>query len=76
MLIDFRERGRERNVDVREKHWLVASHTHPDRESNPHNLSVCGTMLQPTEPPGQGKNPLKIYSKYISVVEALFLDNM
>ena len=30
-----RERERERNIDVREKHPSVASHRHPDRESNP-----------------------------------------
>ena len=45
MFIDFRERGREmrdgerererNNIDVREKHWLVASHMYPDRGSNP-----------------------------------------
>ena len=38
MAIDFRERGRERErnkrIDVREKHWSVASCTHPDQELN------------------------------------------
>ena len=39
VFIDFRERGREGerewNISVREKHLLVASHTHPDQGSNP-----------------------------------------
>ena len=35
----FLERGRgrekeERNIDMRDKHHLVASHMHPDQESN------------------------------------------
>ena len=30
MFIDFRERGRERNIDVRKKHQFVASHKHSD----------------------------------------------
>ena len=62
MFIDFRKRGREResSIDVREKHQLVASRMLPDQGLNPatqdqtHNLSVYGTVLQPTEPPGQG----------------------
>ena len=44
MLIDFREWGRERegerNIDVREKHPLVTSHTCPDRGWNP-QLGMC-----------------------------------
>ena len=39
-FIDIRERGRERkrgrNIAVREKHQLVASHTCPDGGSNLH----------------------------------------
>ena len=39
MFIDFTERGRkggrEKNIKVTEKHRLVASHTHPNQESNP-----------------------------------------
>ena len=36
MFIDFREKGkeRERNIDVREKQWLIASHTCPNQASN------------------------------------------
>ena len=30
-----RKEERERHIDVREQHWSVASHTHPDQESNP-----------------------------------------
>ena len=59
-----RGEGRERNVNVREKHQLVASCMHPnhvdrglnhklgmclDRESNPQPFGY-GMMLQPTEP--------------------------
>ena len=39
MPTDFRERGREgereRNIDVREKHWSIASLKCPDQEQNP-----------------------------------------
>ena len=35
-----RERERERNIDVRKKHQSVASHTHPDRGSNPQPFGV------------------------------------
>ena len=46
MLIDFRERGsrgreRERNIDVREKHQLVASHTCPDQGLNSQPTYLC-----------------------------------
>ena len=51
-----RERERERNIDGREKHWLVASHVHPDQELNLQTFGVQ-MMLQPTEPPSQGKSP-------------------
>ena len=56
----------EKNINVREKHhWLPPVHalardrirnlgTCSDRESNPQPLLVYGTMLQLTEPPGQG----------------------
>ena len=54
MFIDFRESGRERerNINVREKHQLVAFHMcpdrglnpnlglHPDQESNPQAFSI------------------------------------
>ena len=60
LKIDFREG----NVDVREKHWLVASCTlsnpgwnHTEvralTESGTGNPLVYGTALLPTEPPGQ-----------------------
>ena len=29
-----KKKERERNIDVREKHWSVASHTHPDWRLN------------------------------------------
>ena len=51
--MDFRKRGRggererEKHIDVRKKHWLVASHMHaiepgmcPDWESNPQPFGV------------------------------------
>ena len=45
MLIDLRERGRgggeresDRNIDVREKHQLVASHKCPDQTRS---LGMC-----------------------------------
>ena len=55
-----REGERERNIDVREKHQLVASHTHPNWGPNlqaryvpslgiePTTFLVYGMMLQPT----------------------------
>ena len=56
----------ERNVDVREKHWKVASRKHPSQDrtcnldgcpawpgNHTHNLLVHGTTLQPAEPPDQ-----------------------
>ena len=61
MFIDFREEGRERNIDVREKHWLVASHMRPyqywtqDLGIKPANLASRMTA-QPSEPPGQGRD--------------------
>ena len=42
----------ERNIDVRQKHWLVASNTLHDWESNP---LVVRMMLQLTKPPGQDR---------------------
>ena len=33
-LLLEREEGRKRNMVAREKHWLVASHTHSDQELN------------------------------------------
>ena len=53
------EKEWERNIDAGEKHWLVASHTHPDRGSNlqPRYVSWpgikpvnfwCMEQLQPT----------------------------
>ena len=57
ICIDFgRERKGEweRNIDVREKLWLVASYTHPNRGSNLHIL-VYVTMLQAPEHTGQGQ---------------------
>ena len=49
-----RERKREKcNIDMRERHQLVASCTCPDQDSNPQPLGVRAT-LQPTEPPSQG----------------------
>ena len=63
-----RERERERDIYVREKHRLVASHTWPTRDRF-HKLGVCpdqdqtcklllyGTMLQPPEPLGQSVCP-------------------
>ena len=40
MCTDFRERERDRNIDVREKHPLVTSHMHPNRGSNPQTFRV------------------------------------
>ena len=60
-----KRKGRERKIDVREKHLSVASYVpRPGAkpamwvcvltENQTHDISVDGTMLQPTEPPGQG----------------------
>ena len=77
MFIAFRENGmkegggeKEKNIDVWEKHWLVASCMHPNRGENPQpryvpwpgidprSLLVYGMMLQTTEPPSQGSSLL------------------
>ena len=71
-LLIFRKTGREREkegkkgerekninvreIDVREKHGSVASHTCPDHASNPKLGLVDRTTLQPTEPLSQGFN--------------------
>lgn len=54
VFIDF-ERVREKETLMREKN--NASHTRPDRGTDPH-LSVYGKMLHPTEPPSQGSRAL------------------
>ena len=54
MCIDLeRGEGREKDIDVSEKHWLVASHMYPNQGSNLPPFGVQGDS-QPTEPPGQG----------------------
>ena len=51
MFIDFREKGRERDIDVREKHGSIASHMCPDlsicsdKELNPQNFGVQDDAL-------------------------------
>ena len=47
MFIDLRER--ERNIGVRQKHQLVASHTYPSWGSNPQPFGVLVTF-QPAKP--------------------------
>ena len=92
MFIDFRERGRERererqNIDVKEKHWLVASCTHPDQESNlGYNLGLCpnlGLNPQPfgvwNKAPtnwalGQGSNNL-VFNDYAYCLKLWVLSN-
>ena len=60
-FIAFRERGRERNINVRDKYWLVAACSHLDQVPNwqPRSVPWLGidlqpfsyeTMLQPTVP--------------------------
>ena len=59
-----RKRERERNIDARKVDWLTPIYSLTrDKTHNlgmcpywnqTHNLLVYGTMLQPTEPPGQG----------------------
>ena len=60
-----REKEKERNIDVKEKHSSVASHTHPDRdqaqnpgmcpdwELNQRPFGLCDDA-QPTKPPQAG----------------------
>ena len=69
-MILERGRERERNIDVREKHQLVTSHTCPDRGLNPQSLGVW-MMLQPL---GQGMDyfftvnlPLVFLNKYFII---------
>ena len=59
-------REREKQTDVREDYRSVASHTHPNQRWNPQPryvpwpgikptiFLVYGSMVQPTEPQGQG----------------------
>ena len=69
MFIDFRERGTERGVCVRERERNGADGLFPipaPTGNGTHNLGMCsewksnpqpfgqGMKLQPTEPPGQG----------------------
>ena len=42
-----RERGRERNIDLREKHWLVTSCTCPDQGPNPKPRPVTSLGIDP-----------------------------
>ena len=71
MFIDFRERGREREREKhqRERETLIGCLPHMPHLGTEPATSVCAltghhtpnrlvyrTMLQPTEPPGQGKN--------------------
>ena len=49
MCIDFGEK--ERNIDVREKHRLVASYTHPNQGSNL-QLGMCPNQESNPEPSG------------------------
>ena len=58
-----REKGKERNINVREKHQLGPGHTPgmcPDRESNP-DLSLHGWLNQLSHN-GQGKNFFPYFS--------------
>ena len=58
MFTDFRDRGRERerekNRDVGEKHRLVAFRICPNWGLNPQHFDVWDD--QPTEPLGQGSH--------------------
>ena len=79
LFIDSREKDRERNIDVREEHWPVASCTLPnwDQTQNPgmgpdweSNLWPVGLRdnAQPTEPHWPGRKSwfylfLKIINK-------------
>ena len=63
MVIDEREGGRriegesERDTDVKEKHQLPPV-CPPTGDQACNLLLVPGTMLQPTEPPNQGRSSL------------------
>ena len=46
---------RERNIDVREKHRLVASWYVPQPGIKLTTFLAFGIMLQPTEPPDHGQ---------------------
>ena len=43
----FREEGREKNIDEREKHQLVTSRTHPDRGPNQQPTYVPQPRTEP-----------------------------
>ena len=65
MSIDFRESGRvrekERNIDVINIDWLSSVCSLMGDQTN--NLLVYRSILQPTEPPGQGF--LTFYSLFL-----------
>ena len=74
----FRERGRgterERLIDVRKKHRLVASREHPDRGSNSQHFGAQ-RMLWPTEPPSQGLLTLFERQRNANWQKAILLPN-
>ena len=41
LLLLERKEGREKNIDTREKHWSLASHTHPDPGLVPGPRTIC-----------------------------------
>ena len=71
-----REKVRERNINVREKHWLAALHTYPDQGwtatqacaltwNRTWALSVCGMISSQLSHTGQGYNNIFIKSVYL-----------
>ena len=50
MLIDFKERGRERERERNSDDQFVASCMHPPNGNQTHDPSFHRTMLKPTEP--------------------------
>ena len=51
LILEKEEWRDEKNIDVREKHWLGVSHNCCNQECNPPSIRN-GMMLQPSEPLG------------------------
>ena len=59
MLLD-REEGRERNIDGREKHGSVTSHTHEDLGLHTHRLGIEPTNQESNSQPFNYKMMLQL----------------
>ena len=72
-LLLQREEGRERNINGREKHWLVASQVWTrDRTCNPSLIGWCSNQLSHTSLPSKMVFKKNIYSKIEKELKSRF----